>query len=94
MFEPGGGGKASLAKGAQPSLKYEIIGRNGNDTEKSEQCSKVTRKLIESNKLGGGLGAESGGDICLLPRQLRHWLQDPIPTTEGDHRWWNLTSNV
>jgi len=47
-----------LAKGGQSSLKYEIIGRNFNNTEKSEQCSKVTRKLIESNKLGGGLEAE------------------------------------
>jgi len=45
-----------LAKGAQPLLKYEIIGRNFNDAEKSEQCSKVTHKLIESNKLGGDLG--------------------------------------
>jgi len=46
-----------LAKGAQPLLKYEIIGHNFNDAEKSEQCSKVTRKLIESNKLDEGLGA-------------------------------------
>jgi len=46
-----------LAKGTQPSLKYEIIGRNFNNAEKSEQYSKVTRKLIESNKLDEGLGA-------------------------------------
>jgi len=47
-----------LAKGAQPLLKYEIIGRNFNNAEKSEQCSKETRKLIKSNKLCGGLEAE------------------------------------
>jgi len=41
-----------LTKGAQPSLKYEIIGRNFNDAEKSEQSSKVTRKLSKSNNLG------------------------------------------
>jgi len=38
-----------LAKGAQPSLKYEIKDRNFNDADKSEQCSKITRKLSESN---------------------------------------------
>jgi len=42
----------NLAKGAQPSLKYEIIGRNFNVVEKSELCSKVIYKLSESNNLG------------------------------------------
>jgi len=53
----GQGGKLGKSM-AQLLLKYEKIGRNFNDAEKSEQCSNVTRKLIESNKLGGGLGAE------------------------------------
>jgi len=60
--------EASLAKGAQPSLKYEIIGRNFNEAEKSERCSIV--KLSESDNSGiwgrspqlpeanGDLGAE------------------------------------
>jgi len=40
---------ASLTKGAQPLLKYEIIGRNFSDAVNSEQCSKVICKLSKSN---------------------------------------------
>jgi len=47
-FEPGGRGQA-LAKGPTTRRKYEMIGRNFNDAEKSEQCSKVTRKSSENN---------------------------------------------
>jgi len=70
----GQGGGASLVKGAQPLLKYEIIGRNFNDAEKSEQCSKVTRKLNESNKLGEGrrkptrgLGGGAPNAVAIFP---------------------------